>query len=69
MVKVAIRNFQMPKSCRDCKCMMDFVISYDDPYGCVFTRKTYNWGLPGRPHDCPLVELDSDFEDDVDDGR
>jgi hypothetical protein len=49
--------------------MMDFVISYDDPYGCVFTRKTYNWGLPGRPSDCPLVDLDGDFENDVDDGR
>ena len=68
---VAIKNFRMPKSCHDCNCNMDTIaISYDDPIGCLFTRKTYNWGLTKRPSDCPLVEIDDGLiEHMADDGR
>lgn len=26
-------------------------------YECLFTQKSYNWGLTTRPSDCPLIEV------------
>ena len=42
--------------------MINASFAYDDPYGCVFTRKAY-WRMDGRPPECPLIELDEDEDD------
>ena len=60
---VGIKGFKMPKDCQRCPCMIEVRVTYDEPYGCVFTRKTYNWGMKHRPSDCPLVEDDCEEDD------
>ena len=60
--KVGIYGFEMPKNCEECPCMINASFAYDDPYGCVFTRKAY-WRMEGRPPECPLIELDEDEDD------
>lgn len=47
---VYIKGMEMPTSCRDCH--------FEDPYdgyNCRINEKSYNWGIDGRPSDCPLV--------------
>ena len=62
MVKVGIENFKLPESCDTCPFMMQFYVTYDEQYGCVFTRK-YHWNERKRPDDCRLVALDEDEDD------
>ena len=54
MADILIRGMEMPERC-DAKCPL-----YNTGRGyfdCVVTKQSYNWGLPGRPSDCPLHEL------------
>jgi hypothetical protein len=41
---------KMPKSCLSCPLQ-------GGTADCRLTQKTYNWGLPERPSDCPLVPV------------
>ena len=59
-------NIPMPKNCDSCPCMVYARVTYDEIYGCVFTRKPNVMGMRTRPTDCPMVECE-DYE--VDDGR
>ena len=45
---VYIKDMEMPKSCLSCPLQ-------GGTADCRLTQKTYNWGLPERPSDCPLV--------------
>ena len=45
---VYIKSMEMPKSCLSCPLQ-------GGTADCRLTQKTYNWGLPERPSDCPLV--------------
>ena len=54
MTDILIRGMEMPSRC-DAKCPM-----YNTArgfYDCAITKRSYNWGLVGRPSDCPLVKL------------
>lgn len=42
---------EMPKGCWACP------FAVGKHYECLFTKKSYNWGLTTRPSDCPLVEV------------
>ena len=42
---------EMPKGCWACP------FAVGKHYECLFTRKSYNWGLTTRPSDCPLIEV------------
>ena len=42
---------EMPKGCWACP------FAVGKHYECLFTQKSYNWGLTTRPSDCPLVEV------------
>ena len=46
-------KIEMPKGCWACP----FAVSKH--YECLFTKKSYNWGLTTRPSDCPLIEVKS----------
>ena len=55
---------EMPKGCWACP------FAVGKHYECLFTKKSYNWGLTTRPSDCPLIEvqphgrlIDADFEE------
>ena len=45
-----IKGMEMPKSCLSCPLQ-------GGTADCRLTQKTYNWGLPERPSDCPLVPV------------
>ena len=47
---VYIKGIEMPKSCLSCPLQ-------GGTADCRLTQKTYNWGLPERPSDCPLVPV------------
>ena len=47
---VYIKGMEMPKSCLSCPLQ-------GGTADCRLTQKTYNWGLPERPSDCPLVPV------------
>jgi hypothetical protein len=54
MTDILIRGMDMPSRC-DAKCpLYNTARGY---YDCTITKRSYNWGLIGRPSDCPLVEL------------
>lgn len=42
---------EMPKGCWACP------FAVGKHYECLFTQKSYNWGLTTRPSDCPLIEI------------
>ena len=42
---------EMPKGCWACP------FAVGKHHECLFTKKSYNWGLTTRPSDCPLVEV------------
>ena len=42
---------EMPKGCWACP------FAVGKHYECLFTKKSYNWGLTTRPSDCPLIEI------------
>lgn len=44
-------DMEMPGTCLHCG------FSNKGCTVCIFTGKTYNWGLTTRPSDCPLVEV------------
>ena len=44
---------EMPKGCWACP------FAVGKHYECLFTKKSYNWGLTTRPSDCPLIEVQS----------
>lgn len=44
-------KIEMPKGCWACP------FAVGKHYECLFTKKSYNWGLTTRPSDCPLVEV------------
>ena len=44
---------EMPKGCWACP------FAVGKLYECLFTKKSYNWGLTTRPSDCPLIEVKS----------
>lgn len=46
-------NREMPKGCWECP------FAVGKHYECLFTKKSYNWGLTTRPSDCPLIEVKS----------
>ena len=53
MADILIR-MEIPERC-DAKCpLYNTGSGYFD---CVITKRSYNWGLLGRPSDCPLHEL------------
>ena len=47
---VYIKGMEMPKSCLSCPLQ-------GGTADCRLTQKTYNWCLPERPSDCPLVPV------------
>lgn len=44
-------KIEMPKGCWACP------FAVGKHYECLFTKKSYNWGLTTRPSDCPLIEV------------
>ena len=50
-MSVLIRKMEMPKGCWACP------FAVGKHYECLFTKKSYNWGLTTRPSDCPLIEV------------
>ena len=46
-------KIEMPKGCWACP------FAVGKHYECLFTKKSYNWGLTTRPSDCPLIEVKS----------
>ena len=46
-------KIEMPKGCWACP------FAVGKHYECLFTKKSYNWGLTTRPSDCPLIEIQS----------
>jgi hypothetical protein len=46
---------EMPKSCLSCPLQ-------GGTADCRLTQKTYNWGLPERPSDCPLVPVPPHYD-------
>ena len=46
-------KIEMPKGCWACP------FAVGKFYECLFTKKSYNWGLTTRPSDCPLIEVQS----------
>ena len=50
-MSVLIRKMEMPKGCWACP------FAVGKHYECLFTKKSYNWGLTTRPSDCPLIEI------------
>lgn len=51
---------EMPKGCWACP------FAVGKHYECLFTKKSYNWGLTTRPSDCPLIEIQSPHDRLVD---
>lgn len=51
-MSILIRGMEMPNSCRDCMLEQPY-----DGYNCGINGKSYNWGIEGRPSDCPMVEV------------
>ena len=49
-MSILIKGMEMPKSCLSCPLQ-------GGTADCRLTQKTYNWGLPERPSDCPLVPV------------
>jgi hypothetical protein len=52
-MSVLIKKMEMPKGCWACP------FAVGKHYECLFTKKSYNWGLTTRPSDCPLIEIQS----------
>ena len=50
-MSILIKKIEMPKGCWACP------FAVGKYYECLFTKKSYNWGLTTRPSDCPLVEV------------
>ena len=50
-MSILIRKMEMPKGCWACP------FAVGKHYECLFTKKSYNWGLTTRPSDCPLIEV------------
>ena len=51
---IAIKDFEMPESCRECE------IKAIDSYGrdfCAITQTLFDYRIKIRPEDCPLVEI------------
>ena len=46
-------KIEIPKGCWACP------FAVGKHYECLFTKKSYNWGLTTRPSDCPLIEVQS----------
>jgi hypothetical protein len=52
-MSVLIKKMEIPKGCWACP------FAVGKHYECLFTKKSYNWGLTTRPSDCPLIEVQS----------
>ena len=52
-MSILIKKMEMPKGCWACP------FAVGKHYECLFTKKSYNWGLTTRPSDCPLIEVKS----------
>jgi hypothetical protein len=52
-MSVLIKKMEMSKGCWACP------FAVGKHYECLFTKKSYNWGLTTRPSDCPLIEVQS----------
>ena len=50
-MSILIKKMEMPKGCWACP------FAVGKHYECLFTKKSYNWGLTTRPSDCPLIEV------------
>ena len=50
-MSILIKKMEMPKGCWACP------FAVGKYYECLFTKKSYNWGLTTRPSDCPLIEV------------
>ena len=48
-MSILIKKMEMPKGCWACP------FAVGKHYECLFTKKSYNWGLTTRPSDCPLI--------------
>lgn len=53
-------GMKLPKSCWDCEFEVPTI---DHHEACILTGKSYNWGLPHRPSECPLAEVPDPDED------
>lgn len=54
-MSILIKNgMKLPKSCWDCEFEVPTI---DHHEACILTGKSYNWGLPHRPSECPLSEV------------
>ena len=53
-MSVLIKGMKMPKNCWECRFNASTIDRSDV---CTITNKTYNWGLPHPPSDCPITEL------------
>lgn len=51
-MSVYIPSMVMPKNCRECPLEQPY-----DGYNCAVNKRSYSWGLIGRPSDCPLVPI------------
>lgn len=59
-MSILIKKMEMPKGCWACP------FAVGKHYECLFTKKSYNWGLTTRPSDCPLVEVPTPHGDLID---
>ena len=50
-MSILIKKMEMPKGCWACP------FAVGKHYECLFTKKSYNWGLTTRPSGCPLIEV------------
>ena len=54
---ILIKGMKMPDRCDDCPCYRHDSMEGQHAYQCNITLESYNWGIEGRPMNCPLVEL------------
>ena len=52
MSGIYILGMEMPRNCRECP-----LVQPNDSYNCAINKKSYSWGLSGRPTDCPLIPV------------
>lgn len=57
MSSILIKGMTMPETCEECPCYRHDSMDGAHAYQCNITFNVNNWGLTGRPSDCPLVEV------------
>ena len=56
-MSVLIKGIEIPNFCDECPCFRHDSLCGAHGYQCNVTLRSYNWGIEGRPSDCPLVEV------------